>query len=52
MRRDINAVKRGERFIRYNPKQQRWCVYTLMSVPQIRGSFSTVIGAVFNALKE
>lgn len=48
---DRQKIKRGEKFIRYNPARQNWCVYTQEESPQIYGRYRTVITAVFHALK-
>jgi hypothetical protein len=50
MHKDMSTIKRKDRFIRYNPRYQRWYVYTLLEVPQVRGNFDNVVSAVFNAL--
>jgi len=51
MHNDISTIKRRDRFIRYTPRNQRWCVYTLLDTPQIRGKFTNVVSAVFHALQ-
>jgi hypothetical protein len=48
---DTASVKRNERFIRYNPTRQTWCVYTHSKTPQIYGRYTNVMSAVFHALK-
>ncbi len=48
---DTTNVKRNERFIRYNPTRQMWCVYTQSTTPQIYGRYNNVMSAVFHALK-
>jgi hypothetical protein len=48
---DTQKFKRGERFIRYRPDRQLWCVYTYSDSPQVCGRYNSVITAVFNALK-
>jgi hypothetical protein len=49
--RDTTNVKRNERFIRYSPTRQTWCVYTQSNDPQIYGRYNNVMSAVFHALK-
>ena len=48
---DTSKIKRNERFIKYNPARQMWCVYTPGSVHQLYGRYTNVMSAVFHALK-
>ena len=48
---DTTNIRRNERFIRYNPARQVWCVYTQSTTPQIYGRYTNVMSAVFHALK-
>ncbi len=48
---DTTNVKRNERFIKYSPARQVWCVYTHNDTPQIYGRYTNVMSAVFHALK-
>jgi hypothetical protein len=44
-------IRKGERFIRYEPRNQTWRVYTQQELPALRGVFFNVIDAVFKALQ-
>jgi hypothetical protein len=48
---NTQRFKRNERYIKYNPAKQYWCVYTHRDTPQICGRYNNVIDAVFYALK-
>jgi len=48
---NTQRFKRGERYIKYSPAKQYWCVYTHRDTPQIYGRYNNVISAVFYALK-
>ena len=51
LHQNTRLFKKGERYIRYKSDKQHWCVYAHAISPQIRGRYTTVMRAVFYALK-